>query len=106
MTGRGANKRIHYHDDIITAFKPLNEPMHRSDIIKRVYAIRQARGATLPNKFEQTVQASFEAYCGQSSLFRKPRNLDLFCWPNGKWEGTWGLNVDKAEGYVRLRDKE
>jgi len=91
-----------YRDDIIEALSEFNTgKAHRSNIIKRVYQIRKERGDTLPKAFEETVQQTFERHCGESDIFCGNSELDLFCWPEGKWDGTWGINSDAVERYRR-----
>ena len=96
-------KRRAVHD-ILEAL--LEYPTHKSSrmrIIDRVKEIRRARGERIPLHLEESVQRSFQEFCGEASGFDKGPDMNIFCWPEGKWTGTWGLNVEIVEKYlVRL----
>ena len=77
-------------------------------VIDRVYELRKSRGDSRPRTFEKTVQQAFERHCGESDVFplkNADPALNLFCFPEGKGAGIWGLNHEVVERYVRLRDK-
>lgn len=89
-----------YVDDIIDALKQLRGTAHRKRVIDEVLRIRRERGASVPEKFEETVQGAFESRCIESRNFQGRKEDALFCWPNGKHEGTWGLIEKAVDRYI------
>ena len=94
-------KRRYLHDILegLVEFRPTYWT-HRSKVIARVTEIRRNRGATIPRTIEATVQHMFKVYCGDSDNFHGKQSLNLFCWPRGKFEGTWGLNIEIAKAFL------
>lgn len=89
-----------YVDNLIDALRSLGGTDHRKRVIDEVRRIRQARGASVPETFEQTVQGAFESRCIDSENLQGRKDDALFCWPNGKNEGTWGLIEKAVERYI------
>jgi hypothetical protein len=92
-----------YRDFIIQALLDLGGESHRPNVISQVYALRKKANATLPQTFDETVQQAFERHCGQSMIFCGDAALDLFSWPKGKGDGTWGINRPKVDAYLANR---
>ena len=69
-------------------------------IIDRVEELQKERGKHIPRTFEKAVQRSFQDYCGDAADFHRYPELNLFCFPEGKWRGIWGLNVEVVEKYL------
>ena len=90
-----------YRDDILAALKKLGGKAHRMRVVEETRRIRQARSASIPATFEQTVQQAFERHCIDSDIFCRKSHLGLFHWPHGRGDGTWALIPDTAERYIR-----
>lgn len=101
--GPPATKSHGYRDDIIKALLkfPMTYRAHRHDVFSLVEEIRKRRGAPIPRTFEDTVQRSFQNFCGDAAGFDKPEEFNLFCFPEGKWAGYWSLNEDNVRGYLQ-----
>lgn len=94
-------KRKH-HDDALEALLQLGGTAHRTDVIRTARKIRQLRGDFVVETYEATLQHAFERCCRDSDVYRSdPRpNLAIFTWPNGKGEGTWGVDHKAASAYL------
>ena len=91
-----------FRDYIIAVLSEFREQKaHRSKVISGVYEMRKRYNDTLPRTFEQTVQQCFERHCGESDVFCGKPELNLFCWPEGKGSGIWGLVLGAVERYQR-----
>ncbi len=90
------NRHI-WHDilEALVEYSTYRAPRMR--IIDRVEEIRKERGEPIPTNFEQTVQRCFQDYCAEAANFHMGSELNLFCFPEGKGSGIWGLNVEVVE---------
>ena len=78
--------------------------LKRTIAIDAMWRTRKDAGLPIPKAFEESVQASLQYYCRDSSEFKKrgaPDSEALFCWPKGKGAGVWALIRENAKVWVR-----
>ena len=77
-----------WRDDVQTALRRLGGRSSLSRIYKEVRAVRTAAGRSIPPSLEATVRRTLEDHSSDSENYR---GADLFCMPEGKGAGVWGL---------------
>lgn len=77
-----------WRDDVRTALQRLGGRASLSRIYKEVERIRSAAKRTIPPTLEATVRRTLEDHSSDSENYR---GQDIFCMPEGKGAGVWGL---------------
>lgn len=77
-----------WRDDVRTALQRLGGRSPLSRIYKEVQAVRTSAGRSVPPTLEATVRRTLEDHSSDSENYR---GQDLFCMPEGKGAGVWGL---------------
>jgi hypothetical protein len=77
-----------WRDDVRTALQRLGGRSSLSRIYKEVQTVRTAAGRSIPPSLEATVRRTLEDHSSDSENYR---GADLFCMPEGKGAGVWGL---------------
>jgi hypothetical protein len=77
-----------WRDDVRNALQRLGGRASLSRIYKEVEAIRSAAGRSTPPSLEATIRRTLEDHSSDSENYR---GQDLFCMPEGKGAGVWGL---------------
>lgn len=77
-----------WRDDVRTALQRLGGRSSLSRIYREVQAVRTAAGRSIPPSLEATVRRTLEDHSSDSENYR---GVDLFCMPEGKGAGVWGL---------------
>ena len=77
-----------WRDDVRSALQRLGGKASLSQIYKETEVIRTAAGRSIPPSLEATVRRTLEDHSSDSENYR---GQDLFCMPEGKGAGVWGL---------------
>ena len=77
-----------WRDDVRSALQRLGGRASLSRIYREVGAVRSAAGRSIPPSLEATVRRTLEDHSSDSENYR---GQDLFCMPEGKGAGVWGL---------------
>jgi hypothetical protein len=77
-----------WRDDVRSALQRLGGKASLSRIYKETQEIRTAAGRSIPPSLEATVRRTLEDHSSDSENYR---GQDLFCMPEGKGAGVWGL---------------
>lgn len=77
-----------WRDDVRNALRSLGGRASLSRIYKEVEVARSATGRSIPRSLEATVRRTLEDHSSDSENYR---GQDLFCMPEGKGAGVWGL---------------
>ena len=105
LASPSVNRHI-WHDILEALAEYSTYRAERVSIIDRVEEMRKEQGYLIPQNFEQTVQRCFQDYCGEAANFHMGSELDLFCFPEGKGSGIWGLNVEVVEKLLLKLEQE
>jgi hypothetical protein len=92
-----------YVFDLIKVLAPYPK-CRRGYVLDMLWRNRKDAGLTIPPKFEASAQRALEYYCRESDVFKKRKVAPteaLFCWPEGKGAGVWGLIRENAKVWVR-----
>lgn len=77
-----------WKDDVRSALQRLGGRAPLSRIYEEVAMVRSAAGRSIPPSLEATVRRTLEDHSSDSENYR---GQDLFCMPEGKGAGVWGL---------------
>lgn len=89
--------------DLILVLLPYPNGLSRNTIIDWIERKRKAKGLPMPAKFEETVQAAYNAHSEASSVFKGQPGEALFYPVGGKGSGKWALHRDVAIAWLRQR---
>lgn|SRR6266480_3394682 len=98
-----------YVVDLIRVLEPhAPRGLARQSVLRTLERDRHNAGLSIPPKFEQAVQGSYNRYCIDSNVFKKrnpPESEGLFYSPEGKRSGTWAVNCDRAASWLKAKLK-
>jgi hypothetical protein len=92
-----------YVFDLIAVLAPYPRPQRRTYVLTLLRSNRTRAGLPVPPTFDDAAQRALEYYCLDSDVFKERRVTEseaLFCWPEGKGKGVWGLIRDNARAWV------
>ena len=93
--------------DLIEVLKPYpTRGLARQSVLSKLEQNRKSEGLPIPQKFEESVQSTYNRYCVDSAVFVKrkaPVSEGLFFSPIGKGAGAWAVNVDRAKDWVKAK---
>jgi hypothetical protein len=81
-----------YVFDLIKVLAPYPNGLRRMIALDWLRSTRLRLGLPIPPTFDETVQASLQYYCRDSTVFKNrnaPSQEAIFCWPKGKRAGVW-----------------
>jgi hypothetical protein len=83
--------------DIIRVLWDVQPWIFMSQLMRRLWELRNPSGLLMPERFEKTIQSSVWRSNGA-----KPED-DLFYSPKGKRSGTWAVHREKAVAWLKAR---
>ncbi|MCW5696814.1 MAG: hypothetical protein KIS96_08785 [Bauldia sp.] len=92
--------------DLIRVLWPYPKGLRRQYVLDRVWSLRNPVGLPIPRRFDQAVQAAFNAYNVESEVFKKSgrgQEDGLFYPFGGKGSGVWAVNHERAEAWLRRK---
>jgi hypothetical protein len=78
----------------------------RPYVIDRLRKDRQRLGLSMPDRFDEAVQSTYNRYCVDSSVFRNrgaPPLEGIFHSPHGKGKGIWAVYPDRAIAWLKAK---
>jgi hypothetical protein len=102
-TLRRDNLYVRYIIRVLWAYK---KGLRRTDVIYRVWGLRNSTALPIPKKFDATVQSALNNHNEASSEFqrRSGKLEDALLYPfGGKGSGIWAIHHDRAEAWLRRK---
>lgn len=95
-----------YVEDLTRLLLPYKGGLRRRIVLDRLEKQRKKDGLSVPVKFEQAVQSAYNQNCMDSAVFKKrglPKSAAPFFSPQGSGSGTWAVDPERAEQWLRKR---
>ena len=95
-----------YVEDLMRLLVPHKDGLRRSIVLDRLERQRRNDGLPIPKNFEQAVQSAYNQNCVDSAVFKKrglPNSAAPFFSPEGSGSGTWAVDPERAEQWLRKR---
>ena len=105
-TARQLRDEHPYVKDLIEVLRPYADGVSRQIVLHKLEKDRQRLGLSIPPKFEQTVQSSYNRYCVNSLVYKRrkaPESEGLFHTPGGKRPVRWAVYPEKAAAWLQRR---